>query len=65
MLKKPNDLYLSSFKAISRNLISEIIKYKLPYPYIDGLILTNTTTSRPNNLQFNNRFFKTNAMDNN
>ena len=44
MLKKPNDLYLSSFKAISRNLISEIIKYKLPYPYIDGLILRTTSS---------------------
>ena len=42
MLKKPNELYLSSFKAISRKLISEIIKYKLPYPYIDGLILRTT-----------------------
>ena len=42
MLKKPNELYLSSFKAINRKLISEIIKYKLPYPYIDGLILRTT-----------------------
>jgi len=42
MLKKPNELYLSSFKAIKQKLISEIIKYKLPYPYIDGLILRTT-----------------------
>jgi undecaprenyl-phosphate 4-deoxy-4-formamido-L-arabinose transferase len=44
MLKKPKGLYLSSFKIIKRNLISEIIKYKGPYPYIDGLILRTTNS---------------------
>lgn len=39
MLKKPRHLYLSSFKIINRFLIDEVIKYDLPYPYIDGLIL--------------------------
>ncbi len=43
MLKKPKDLYLSSFKAINRFLIDEIIKYDLPFPYIDGLILRTTS----------------------
>lgn len=43
LIKKPLDLYLSSFKAINRFLIDEIIKYKGPYPYIDGLILRSTT----------------------
>jgi undecaprenyl-phosphate 4-deoxy-4-formamido-L-arabinose transferase len=42
MLKKPDDLYLSSFKLINRFLIDEVIKYNLPYPYIDGLILQTT-----------------------
>jgi undecaprenyl-phosphate 4-deoxy-4-formamido-L-arabinose transferase len=42
MLEKPRDLYLSSFKAISRFTVEEIIKYKGPYPYIDGLILRST-----------------------
>ena len=42
MLKKPNDLYLSSFKSIQSKVVKEIIKYKLPYPYIDGLILRTT-----------------------
>jgi len=42
MLKKPKDLYLSSFKVINRFLIKEIIKYDLPFPYIDGLILRTT-----------------------
>jgi len=43
MLKKPKDLYLSSFKIINRFLINEVIKYDLPYPYIDGLILRRTS----------------------
>jgi glycosyltransferase involved in cell wall biosynthesis len=43
MLKKPKDLYLSSFKLINRFLVNEIIKYDLPYPYIDGLILRTTS----------------------
>lgn len=42
MLKKPKDLYLSSFKVINRFLSNEIIKYQGPFPYIDGLILQNT-----------------------
>jgi undecaprenyl-phosphate 4-deoxy-4-formamido-L-arabinose transferase len=42
MLKKPKDLYLSSFKVLNRFVVNEIIKYDLPYPYIDGLILRTT-----------------------
>ncbi len=42
MLKKPKDLYLSSFKSIHKNIVYEVIKYQLPYPYIDGLILRAT-----------------------
>ncbi|MGE5341675.1 MAG: glycosyltransferase family 2 protein [Candidatus Omnitrophota bacterium] len=42
MLKKPKDLYLSSFKALNRFLVDEIVKYDLPFPYIDGLILRTT-----------------------
>lgn len=43
LLRKPPGLYLSSFKAINRFLIDEIVKYTLPYPYIDGLIFRVTT----------------------
>jgi len=43
MLKKPKDLYMSSFKIINRFLINEVIKYDLPFPYIDGLILRRTS----------------------
>jgi glycosyltransferase involved in cell wall biosynthesis len=43
MLRKPKRLYLSSFKALNRFLVNEIIKYTLPYIYLDGLILRTTS----------------------
>lgn len=42
LLKKPRNLYLSSFKVLNLFLVKEIIKYDLPFPYIDGLILRTT-----------------------
>jgi undecaprenyl-phosphate 4-deoxy-4-formamido-L-arabinose transferase len=42
LLDKPRDLYLSSFKVLSRFVVDELIKYDGPYPYIDGLILRLT-----------------------
>ena len=43
MLRKPEGLYLSSFRSMSRFIVLEIIKYDLPYPYVDGLILRSTS----------------------
>lgn len=43
MLNKPKGLYLSSFKILNRFLVSEIIKYNNPYPYLDGILLQITT----------------------
>ena len=42
LLDKPHDLYLSSFKCMNKFTVDEIVKYKGPYPYIDGLILRTT-----------------------
>jgi undecaprenyl-phosphate 4-deoxy-4-formamido-L-arabinose transferase len=42
LLRKPRHLYLSSFKVIARPVIDEILKYKGPFPYIDGLVLRAT-----------------------
>lgn len=41
-LGKPPDLYLSSSKLIRREVVEEIIRYRGPYPYIDGLIFRVT-----------------------
>ncbi len=42
LIGKPRDLYLSSFKCLNRFTVQEIIKYKGPFPYIDGLALRCT-----------------------
>lgn len=42
LLGKPRDLYLSSFKIMSRFLVDVVTSYKGPFPYIDSLILRAT-----------------------
>jgi len=42
LLAKPKNLYLSSFKALRREVVIEVIRYNGPYAYIDGLILDVT-----------------------
>ena len=39
MLRKPYGLYLSSFKIMSRFAVDQILAYRGPFPYIDGLLL--------------------------
>ena len=47
VLKKSKNLYLSSFKFLNRFVVNEIIKYKSPFIYIDGIIheITNKISS--------------------
>ena len=42
LLDKPSDLYLSSFKAMKKQVRDQITQYSGPYPYLDGIILTAT-----------------------
>ena len=42
MLKKPKEIYLSSFKVISRVIVDEICRYRGAFPYIDGIIFRST-----------------------
>lgn len=42
LLGKPRDLYLSSFRALKRELVDRLIAYRGPYPHVDGLILNAT-----------------------
>ena len=44
LLKKPPDLYLSSFKVMNRFVVDEITRYTGAFPYIDGLILRTTSS---------------------
>jgi glycosyltransferase involved in cell wall biosynthesis len=55
LFQKPQDLYLSSFKLIKKEVIEEICKYKGPYPYIDGLIFNVTHNIGKVDVQHNNR----------
>lgn len=41
-LGKPPDLYLSSFKVLSRFLVREVVRYTGPDPYLDAIILRTT-----------------------
>jgi undecaprenyl-phosphate 4-deoxy-4-formamido-L-arabinose transferase len=41
-LGKPRDHYLSSFKALSRLVVDEAIRYTGPDPYLDAIILKTT-----------------------
>ncbi|NOZ11988.1 MAG: glycosyltransferase family 2 protein [Gammaproteobacteria bacterium] len=42
MLKKPKDLYLSSFKVMNRFVVDEVTQYRGAFPYIDGLVFRST-----------------------
>ncbi|MCR4807334.1 MAG: glycosyltransferase family 2 protein [Lachnospiraceae bacterium] len=42
MLEKPRDLYVSSYFAVKRFIIDEMIRYQNPYPYVIGLVLRTT-----------------------
>jgi undecaprenyl-phosphate 4-deoxy-4-formamido-L-arabinose transferase len=55
LINKPEDLYLSSFKAIAGDLCAEISQYNGAYPYIDGLILQATTRIASIDIQHNER----------
>lgn len=55
LINKPADLYLSSFKLINKEVITEIVKYTGPYPYIDALIFRTTTNVGRIQVLHNNR----------
>lgn len=42
ILNKPANLYLSSFKAMNRFLVNQLVTYKTPNPYLDAIILRIT-----------------------
>ncbi|MBS0656801.1 MAG: glycosyltransferase family 2 protein [Verrucomicrobia bacterium] len=39
LLDKPKGLYLCSFKCLSRFAVQQIVSYRGPFPYVDGLVL--------------------------
>ncbi|GAB4174956.1 MAG: glycosyltransferase family 2 protein [Thalassobaculales bacterium] len=43
LLDKPKGLYLSSFRCMSAFVAEQVLRYRGPYPYVDGLIMQVTT----------------------
>ncbi|MEY4581774.1 MAG: hypothetical protein RL701_6477 [Pseudomonadota bacterium] len=56
LLEKPRDVYLSPYKAISAEVVAEIIQYRGPYPYVDGLLFRTTSRMAQISVQHNPRF---------
>jgi len=42
LLGKPKDMKFENFSAVKKYIINEIIKYKNPYPYLEGLFIRTT-----------------------
>ena len=42
LMKKPAGLYLSPFRAMRAAIVRDILRYRGPYVYVDGLILSMT-----------------------
>ncbi len=42
LLGKPKDLYVSSYFAVKRFIVNEMIRYEASYPYVIGLVLRST-----------------------
>lgn len=42
LIEKPNDLFLSSFFAMKRYVMDEVLCYKNPFVYLPGLVLRST-----------------------
>lgn len=42
LLDKPKELYVSSYFAVRRFIVDEMVRYHNPYPYVIGLVLRST-----------------------
>ena len=56
LVKKPKDLYLSPFRAMTKQVRDLLIGYDGPYPYVDGLILSITNNIGVVEVEHNKRF---------
>jgi undecaprenyl-phosphate 4-deoxy-4-formamido-L-arabinose transferase len=44
LMGKPQHLYLSSFKVVTRFVVDQLVAFRGPFPYLDGLILRTTNS---------------------
>ena len=56
VIEKPDEVYLSPYKAIARAVVDEIVRYDGPYPYVDGLVFRATTNITQVDAQHHERY---------
>jgi len=56
VLGKPEEIYLSPYKAIHGDVVREIVKYDGPYPYVDGLLLRVTNNITQIDIEHHDRY---------
>lgn len=56
LIRKPKNLYLSPFRAMTKQVRDLIVSYDGPYPYVDGLILSVTNNIGVVEVEHNKRF---------
>jgi glycosyltransferase involved in cell wall biosynthesis len=56
ILNKPREIYLSPFKVIRKEVVDEIVKYKGPYPYVDGILFSITQNVSQVDAEHHSRF---------
>ncbi|MBQ1770457.1 MAG: glycosyltransferase [Clostridia bacterium] len=47
MLNKPKNMYFENFSLLKRFVVDEVLRYKNPYPYLEGLVLRATSRILP------------------
>ena len=58
-LGKPREIYLSPFKMISRMVVDNVLNYRGPFPYVDGLIFRSTSSITQIPVEHHDRFAST------
>ncbi len=56
LVRKPKELYLSPFRAMTKQIKDLIVSYDGPYPYVDGLLLSVTSKISVVEVEHNKRF---------
>jgi len=56
LMNKPNGMYLSPFRAMRANVCKDVLRYKGPYVYVDGLLLSVTRNIASVDVAHHDRF---------
>jgi undecaprenyl-phosphate 4-deoxy-4-formamido-L-arabinose transferase len=56
VIGKPPHIYLSPYKIITSEVVAEIVRYRGPYPYVDGLIFRTTSNIGQVSVEHHPRF---------